>query len=650
LLKNLLCIAACAAWMQAAGASTPVDLAAAFGAREAVREVSLSPDGSQIAFTAPLEGQGAGLYVVPVDGSEKPRRIAVASGAPERIGGCAWINSDRLICSVFGVAKRSGFTVNFNKLMLLPTHPSAKEKAIPIGVGSLVGSPQRDGKSLLVTRIGFDQALPHIYISRIDAATGIGKYLDGYGDNSIDIVADENGAARVIGFRLVRGMTYMDTGEITYRFRPQGSKELKPFGRYNSWTRDGFAPVAIDSKRNLAWGYRKQNGRLALFTKALDETGTETLVFAHPEVDVGGLLQIGPDQHVIGVYYTTDRRHVEYLDPAMKALSASLAKAIPHLPIVDIIDASADEQKLLIRASSDVDPGRYYVLDRATRQLRILLEARPELDGVTLAPMKTITYRARDGKQIPGYLTLPAGGARNLPAIVLPHGGPSARDDWGFDWLAQYYAAKGYAVLQPNFRGSAGYGDSFQPLDGYRSWRSATADIADGARWLIAQGIADPKRLAIVGWSYGGYAALQAAATEPGLFKSVVAIAPVTDLQKLLGESEGYSDHALMRSFLGSGAGLDDGSPAELADRIAAPVMLVHGKLDMNVPYSQSERMADRLKDAGHPAKFISFDTLDHQLDDSAARRQLLSESEAFLRQSLTAAAADASPKHGGGG
>jgi dienelactone hydrolase len=639
LLKGLVSVAICAAWVQAAVAAPPTDLAAAFGARESVREISLSPDGKQIAFSAPLDGQGSGLYVVPVDGSEKPRRIAVATGTPERIGDCAWINADRLLCNVWGIAKRSGFTVDFNKLVLLPTHPSAKEKAIPIGAGGLIRSPQKDGKSLLVTRMWVYDGATHIYLSRVDASTGAEKQLDGYGNNSIDVVADENGVPRVVGFRIVRGMTYMDTGDIVYRYWPAGSTELKPLGRYNSWTRDGFAPVAVDSKRNLVWGYRKQNGRLALFTRTLDDAGTETLVFAHPEVDVGGLVRIGPDQRVIGVYYTTDRRHVEYLDPAMKALSASLAKAIPHLPIVDIVDASADEQKLLIRAGSDVDPGRYYVLDRATRQMRILLEARPELDGLALAPMKTITYTARDGKRIPGYLTLPPGSGRNLAAIVLPHGGPSARDDWGFDWLAQYYAAKGYAVLQPNFRGSAGYGDSFQPMEGYRAWSSAIGDIDDGARWLIAQGIADPERLAIVGWSYGGYAALQAAATEPSLFKAVVAIAPVTDLQKLLGESEGYSDHALMRSFLGSGAGLDEASPAEQADRITAPVMLVHGKLDLNVPYSQSQRMLDRLKDTGHPAKFISFDTLDHQLDDAAARRQLLSESDAFLRQALPAAA-----------
>jgi dienelactone hydrolase len=621
--------------MLAGAAGAPADLAAAFGAREGVREVSLSPDGSHIAFMGPLEGQGSGLYVAPTDGSAKPRRIAVASGAPERLGDCSWINAERLICSVYGVAKKAGFTVGFDRMVLMPVNPSDKNKPEVIGGASLLRARHNDPDTILLGRVYYRQGLPFLCISRMNAKTGAERSVACHGDQSVSVVTDQNGEARAIGFRKVRGMTYMDTGEMTWRYFPKGSRDMKPLSVFNGWTREGFAPAAVDAETNTLWGFRKHEGRYAVFTRTLEEGAAETLVFSHPQVDVGGLIRIGQDRRVIGVSYTTDRRHVEYLDLRMKALAASLSKAVPNLPIIDIVDASDDEQKLLIRASSDVDPGRYYLLDRATKQMRILLQSRPELDGMTLAPMKAVSYSARDGATIPGYLTLPVGGTKNLPTIVLPHGGPSARDDWGFDWMAQYFAARGYAVLQPNFRGSAGYGDSHLPLEGYRQWQTAVGDITDGARWLLSQGIADPARLVIVGWSYGGYAALQSAATEPALFKSVVAIAPVTDLKKLLGESQGYSDHALMRSFLGSGQGMEAGSPAELAGRITAPVMLVHGKLDQNVPYSQSERMVDRLRDAGRPPKLISFDKLDHQLDDGAARTQVLAEADAFIRASL---------------
>lgn len=561
-------------------AAPPADLAIAFGAREGVREVSLSPDGSQIAFMGPLEGQGSGLYVAPTDGSARPRRIAVASGAPERLGDCSWINSGRLACSVFGVTRKAGFTVGFDRLMLLAVRPSDKNKPEIVGGAGLLRSRQDDPNSVLLTRIYFRQGVPFLCISKMDTRNGAERSVDCHGDQSVSVVTESDGRVRAIGFRKVRGMTYMDTGEITWRYLPRGSTEMKPLGVYNSWTRDGFRPVAIDAEADMAWGFAKHQGRLAIFTRALREAGAETLVFSHPQVDVGGLIRIGAARRVIGAWYTTDRRHVEYFDPKLKALAASLSKAIPNLPVIDILDSSADEQKLLIRASSDVDAGRYFQLDRATKQMRILLQSRPELDGVALAPVKAVSYSARDGTAIPGYLTLPNGGSKNLPTIVLPHGGPSARDDWGFDWMAQYYAARGYAVLQPNFRGSAGYGDSFMPLDGFRQWRTAIGDITDGARWLLTEGIADPNRLVIVGWSYGGYAALQSAATEPNLFKSVVAIAPVTDLKRVLAENQGWSNHALMRDFLGSGPALNDASPAELADRIVAPVMLVHGKLD----------------------------------------------------------------------
>src|SRR3546814_3214520 len=138
-----------------------------------------------------------------------------------------------------------------------------------------------------------------------------------------------------------------------------------------------------------------------------------------------------------------------------------------------------------------------------------------------------LTYPAADGVSIPAYLTLPPGKeAKNLPAIVLPHGGPAARDEWGFDWLSQYLASLGYAVLQPNYRGSAGYGADWLAKNGFQSWRTSVGDVTAGGKWLASQGIADPDRLATLGWSYGGYAALQSSVVAPDLFKAVVALAP----------------------------------------------------------------------------------------------------------------------------
>ena len=200
--------------------------------------------------------------------------------------------------------------------------------------------------------------------------------------------------------------------------------------------------------------------------------------------------------------------------------------------------------------------------------------------------------KGSDGTLIPGYLTLPAGSTgKNLPAVVLPHGGPSARDEWGFDWLAQFLAARGYAVLQPNYRGSAGFGDAWLVENGFKSWKTSIGDITASAKWLASEGIADPNRIAVVGWSYGGYAALQSAVVEPQLYKAVVAIAPVTDLGMLKREYDEYTNARLVADFIGSGPHIEQGSPLRNASKIKVPVLLVHGDIDQNVGVAQSAEM-----------------------------------------------------------
>jgi dipeptidyl aminopeptidase/acylaminoacyl peptidase len=217
----------------------------------------------------------------------------------------------------------------------------------------------------------------------------------------------------------------------------------------------------------------------------------------------------------------------------------------------------------------------------------------------------------------------------------MPHGGPEARDEWGFDWMAQFYAQRGFAVMQPNFRGSAGYGEAWMHENGFKSWKIAIGDVSDAGRWLVSQGIADPKKLAVVGWSYGGYAALQAAATSPDVFKAVVAIAPVTDLDLLRNDARHFTNFKIVSDFLGHGDYIDEGSPTKQAKNIVAPVMLVHGTLDAQVDEKHSELMQGALKDAGRPPVFLKFDGLGHPLADSTARTKLLAQSDAFLRKAL---------------
>jgi dipeptidyl aminopeptidase/acylaminoacyl peptidase len=236
-----------------------------------------------------------------------------------------------------------------------------------------------------------------------------------------------------------------------------------------------------------------------------------------------------------------------------------------------------------------------------------------------------VSYPSRDGKQIPAYLTIPPGsGGKNLPAVVLPHGGPSSRDEWGFDWLAQFLAARGYAVIQPNYRGSSGYGDEFRNRNAILNWQTAMNDIGDSARYLAKEGIADGNRVAILGWSYGGYAALQSSIVEPSLYKAAIAIAPVTDLDLLKKEAEGYTNYQLVKNTVGTGPHVAAGSPLRRIGEVKVPVLLFHGTNDINVGVAHSQKMEAAMRSAGKKVEFVKYDGLDHQLDDSVARADML--------------------------
>jgi len=393
--------------------------------------------------------------------------------------------------------------------------------------------------------------------------------------------------------------------------------------------------MAVDSDKNVVYGLDDKDGFQALYSISLDGSLKKQLVDSHKGADVDGLIEIGRKQRVVGVTYATDRRTTDFSDPQLHALSSALSNALGGEP-VEFLDASENESQLLLMASSDTDPGTVYLFDKSNNHLAKVLPERPELAGMTLAKMTPVTYPAADGTMIPAYLTLPPGNdGKNLPAIVMPHGGPGARDEWGFDWLAQFFAARGYAVLQPNYRGSAGYGAEWYEENGFHSWKTAIGDVNDAGRWLKKRGIAAPGKLAIFGWSYGGYAGLQSQVLDPDLFKAVVAVAPVTDLDMLRNESRNFVNFEIEDQFIGHGPHVEEGSPARHAAAFKAPVLLFHGDQDRNVGVGESRAMNDRLKAAGKSVEYVEFPGLDHQLRDAAARVRLLSESDTFLRKAL---------------
>jgi dipeptidyl aminopeptidase/acylaminoacyl peptidase len=439
----------------------------------------------------------------------------------------------------------------------------------------------------------------------------------------------------------VGGQGYM-RGVDDYFYRRANDRAWHPLGSYISdGSRGrgghGMIPLAVDGRIDSAYVLQELDGRDALYRIALDGSLQTDLVFASRQFDVADVVRVGRGGRVIGAAYATDRRQVKYFDPEYEAMHALIERALPKLPLIEFVSASTDEQVLLVRASSDVEPGNWYIFDRQLKALRLVAPSRPALKEFQLSPVAVVSYPAADGTRIPAYLTLPVGAAqaKGGPAIVLPHGGPGYRDVWGFDWLAQFFAHRGYAVLQPNFRGSSGYGDEWFANNGFKSWKLAVGDVCDGARWLVSRGIADPAHLAVFGWSYGGYAALQANVLDPDLFKAVIAVAPVTDLKLLRTQRMVHSSAFIEADYIGDGPHLKKGSPARNARKFKAPVLMFHGDSDFNVDIAQSRRMDKALRGEGKSSELVIYPELEHSLRSSAARADQLRRSDAFLRDKL---------------
>jgi dienelactone hydrolase len=635
--------------------AAPADTAVAFGARPSAIHVSLSPDGRSVAYVAAGKGSQSILYTVSLDKDAKPRAALATSGRLEHLGTCDWVTNDRLVCSVYGSANGLPQVAQFTRIVAvnadggnvlqLSTRANNYTRGFAFGGGEIIDWQPEKAGAVLMTRV---------YLPDDHIGTRLGSTKEGVGVDEIDTrtlkttaveppkenvaqyLSDGYGSVRVMAVWGTRSAG-QDTGIIVYYYRAKGSQQWQKLSEFSIVDRSGFLPYQVDRDKNVVYGVEKKDGRLAIYTVSLDDSLRKELLYASDSVDVTDFIRIGRRRRVVGVSYVTDVRKAQYFDHDVEKLTASLSKALPDHPAVRVVDSNIAENQLLIYTSRDDNPGMYYLFDRQSHQLRPLLATREELDGVKLAAVTPITYQAGDGTSVPGYITYPVGkeNAKGLPAIVMPHGGPGARDEWGFDWLAQYYAARGFVVLQPNFRGSSGYGDDWYENNGFRSWSTAVGDVLDAGRWLIAQGIADPGKLAVVGWSYGGYAALQSAVTGPGVFKAVVAIAPVTDLGDLVEEWRYSTSHTLMENFVGDSATWRAASPAENADKIKVPVLLFHGALDHHVAIGESRRMANSLQSAGVKHELVTWDDLDHQIDDSDARADMLRKSDAFLRQSL---------------
>ncbi len=631
----------------------PIAASAMFGVREAVGQIDISPDGNRIVYLSAGAGRNITAFVADLGGTSAPQAAINSSGKLGDLRWCRFVNNKRLICQIRGMTDINNALVPYSRLMALDTdgknvsmlgeEASRRDERIRQNDGYVLDWLSGETDSVLMAR----EFVPERWslntkITRSDDGIGVDKIntrtlqrtrIEAASRNADYFLTDGAGNIRVKALRPERGNQL--SARSDYHYRLKDGKEWIPF---SSWeNRTGMIPINVDAATNSAYVLKKLDGRLALYRVSLDGEMKTELVHKSDKVDVDALVSINRNSRAIGLTFAEDRRHVVYFDRKYADLTAALTRALPNLPTIDVLESSFDEKKLLIRAASDSDPGRYYVYDVARKALNEILLVRPELEGVRLANVKPITYPAADGTAIPAYLTLPAGkeSALGLPAIVMPHGGPSSRDVWEFDWLAQFFAHQGFAVIQPNFRGSSGFGDTWSSLSGIRGWRTSIGDVTDAGKWLVAKGIADPNKLAIVGWSYGGYAALQSGVVAPDLFKALVAIAPVTDFDLIKQDAIAYKSSDLVDEEIGKGAHIVEGSPLQNTEKIKSPVLMFHGDMDVNVGVQHSRKMDAKLRSKGKSSELIVYQDLEHSLADSQVRIEMLAKIEKFLKASM---------------
>lgn len=372
------------------------------------------------------------------------------------------------------------------------------------------------------------------------------------------------------------------------------------------------------------------------------ETGREdSVLFAHPDVDVSGLNYSRKRKVLVSISYTTDKRNRKFLDPDTEKWFTKIQQSLSGYEI-GTAGMNKDENKAILRTYSDRSMGAYYFYDISTDQLTKIEEVSPWMDENDMAEMKPVQYTSRDGLTINGYLTLPKGlEAKNLPVVINVHGGPWARDNWGFNPEVQFMANRGLAVLQMNFRGSTGYGRAFWEAS-FQQWgQSMQNDVSDGVKWLVDQGIADPKRVAIYGGSYGGYATLAGLCYSPELYACGVDYVGVSNLftfmqtippywkpfLEMMYEMVGHpeKDSALLAAY----------SPALHANKIQVPLFIAQGANDPRVNKAESDQMVEAMKSRGIAVEYLVKDNEGHGFRNEENRFEFYERMMAFLQQHI---------------
>jgi dipeptidyl aminopeptidase/acylaminoacyl peptidase len=640
-------------------AAPPIE---AFGGLPAIADVHLSPDGTHFSAIEPVNGRpGVLVFQLHPPPGTKPQVYALKDGNAE---GSYWVNSDRLICFFYQNKyhdESSGMILRkFSRAVSVSI--SGKTPPFMLMEGSRIYD-QNGGQNIgLQGRSVDDPSIVYMSGYHFYAAGDPDTRL-GNGRARLELVSvnvDNNhvetlaqGEKDTIGWLLdehghmVGRLDSTDSSEqpkSTDTFLVLDGKDWRTAATYGnaSGTLATIQGLSLDGNSLVI---RKFGNRDKKYLESLPVSagGAVSELFSNPSYDVDQVISDPWTSRVVGAHYMDDKFESTYFDPQLAHVQKRMEAALPGQTVV-LSSWNEKRDTFLVTAEDPHNPPGVFLFTTADSHLEYLMSAYPSLQPADLGDVRPYAYKARDGLDLHAYLTLPPGKApKNLPVVIFPHGGPDARDFLGFDWWAQFMASRGYAVFQTNFRGSTGYGALFRDA-GFGQWgRKMQDDLSDGVKKLIGDGIADPKRICIVGASYGGYAALAGATFTPDLYACAVSYAGIADASSILGEARGAGADSSLMHYWEDRLGMTYAdskllqaiSPAFHADQVRAPILLLHSNTDTVVPVTQSVREENALTAAGKKVRFVKLEGSDHNMDRSDVRLAVLRETEAFLAANI---------------
>lgn len=603
---------------------------AAFAKRSPFTRVTVSPDGRLIASRARA---GAKEFVALIDASTQKLVQRYSVGEGNEITRIRWAGPKQLLVSIRGTAERAGRSYSATRLAYVHVETGAMEMLGDFGGrdGDNVIFIAEDGSYALVSVQRLRTQYPSVvrYDFGSEVRTSIAQRpIEGVWD----WYADNEGVVRLgLGLRS-RNL------RVHYRSGPDDKFRLVEKIKDRD-IEDNFLDVTyIRAGSDQAYVLTKGDSeRIGLYTFDLATREIIDLVYENPDADIDTVQM--RDGKPMGAFWTNDQSNVHWFDEGLAQTYDALSNALPE-ELVWIQSRSEEDERLVIWAGGPADPGAYYVYTPAEGRLALLTEQRPEIDETQLARPKAIGYTARDGTKIRAILTLPKGReAKDLPLIVLPHGGPyDVHDTLDYSDEVQLLANRGYAVLQPNFRGSGGYGEAFVELGYGQIGQAMQDDLDDAMDWAVAEGIADKDRVCLVGSSYGGYAALWGVIRNPERYRCAASFAGVTDWELVLEHDDqffrNWANERREAKIFGEGDfDFDAVSPYRLAHTLTRPVLIAQGKDDNRVPYSQFTKFRSALKKSSITPVELVFEDEGHSFKEPESEQQWYEALTAFLAQ-----------------